>query len=442
MECVVTYPNKKIDNTVWVRSGNLWLSKELGTANGIATLGSDGKVPSGQLPTSLGSSSSGMLSPVKAVIQDIDGYTVSGTVPSFISDGVTLVTGDRLLLVTYSSLPRLQGVWVYNSSGHWTRPTDFAKGSSPVSGIVVPVGNDGYNFGGTKWDFRSTGTIQVGDGNPDVSGDSTLTFEQMTYNYNRRRLPYHSSMRLWWKLDQTFTDSTTSNLNNEVTANGAHTFFPFPGSAGGHSAMSDDSSILGTGGVQASGAGTPNTVYMKTNDTSFQPSSSTSFLLNMWVQAGPYSGTGSTYYVGFQQGSTLVLRLGTSASNTKFSGQLRVNNVLYTVTSTKNLVIGERYLLGLSLSPNDNFIRITINGYEDGATATTANGTVTWAPSSGTRRWFLTNDPNSPIPSTFGHGVLEEIRVFNQYTPVDSERAEYLRGVGSPGKSKNVSIFV
>jgi hypothetical protein len=63
-------------------------------------------------------------------------------------DGVTPTDGDRILVMT-ALYPHGQGIWVYNSGGAWTRPSDFdADNEAPWALVAV---TDGVGNRSTIW---------------------------------------------------------------------------------------------------------------------------------------------------------------------------------------------------------------------------------------------------------------------------------------------------
>lgn len=81
-------------------------------------------------------------------------------------DGVTLVTGERLLLRGQSA-PAENGPWVFQTSGTaLTRPVDFANAvvAPPASGIINATFfvQEGGSFADTAWTLTTNGTITVG----------------------------------------------------------------------------------------------------------------------------------------------------------------------------------------------------------------------------------------------------------------------------------------
>ena len=64
-------------------------------------------------------------------------------------DGVTISNGNRVLLTAQSS-SIANGVWVVNSTGAWTRPTDYNTGSYLVKGTLVFV-QSGNTYANTIW---------------------------------------------------------------------------------------------------------------------------------------------------------------------------------------------------------------------------------------------------------------------------------------------------
>lgn len=98
--------------------------------------------------------------------------TVSGTLGSAFAngqvvDGITLVTGDRILLKNQST-PAENGIYVVAVSGAPTRATDADTGAEmqAAAGWV----SEGTTNGGTSWVCTTTGTITI--------GSTSLTFAQ------------------------------------------------------------------------------------------------------------------------------------------------------------------------------------------------------------------------------------------------------------------------
>lgn len=91
-----------------------------------------------------------------------------------IFDGVTLTTGERLLLRGQSA-PAENGPWVFQTSGTaLTRPVDFATATvaPPAAGIINATFfvQEGGSFADTAWTLTTNGTITV--------GTTSLTFTQ------------------------------------------------------------------------------------------------------------------------------------------------------------------------------------------------------------------------------------------------------------------------
>lgn len=82
-------------------------------------------------------------------------------------DGVTLVTGDRILIKDQTTATE-NGIYTVNASGAPTRATD-ADSAGEINGAAVFVGNGTTNQG-TRWVCNTTGTITL--------GSTALTFAQ------------------------------------------------------------------------------------------------------------------------------------------------------------------------------------------------------------------------------------------------------------------------
>lgn len=86
--------------------------------------------------------------------------TISG--PGTSIDGVTLSSGDRVLLKNQSTASQ-NGIWVFNgSAAALTRPTDYPTGSGGlVSQGATVVADEGTANAGTQWTLTTSGTINV-----------------------------------------------------------------------------------------------------------------------------------------------------------------------------------------------------------------------------------------------------------------------------------------
>ena len=90
--------------------------------------------------------------------------TVAGTLSSSFAngqtvDGITLATGDRILIKDQSTQSE-NGIYTVNASGAPTRATD-ADSDTDFKGAAVFVAN-GTTNGGTRWVSNTTGTITLG----------------------------------------------------------------------------------------------------------------------------------------------------------------------------------------------------------------------------------------------------------------------------------------
>lgn len=61
-------------------------------------------------------------------------------------DGYDVIDNDRILLTSQDSNEIDNGIWLANTSGLWTRPTDWATGSPITSGTLVSVGEIAGSF--------------------------------------------------------------------------------------------------------------------------------------------------------------------------------------------------------------------------------------------------------------------------------------------------------
>jgi len=83
------------------------------------------------------------------------------TAPSSI-DGVTLASGDRVLLTGQTTASQ-NGIWIFNGSGSaMTRPTDYAGGSATLAytGVSYLI-TEGATYKGSIWRLTTTGAITI-----------------------------------------------------------------------------------------------------------------------------------------------------------------------------------------------------------------------------------------------------------------------------------------
>lgn len=74
------------------------------------------------------------------------------------SDGVTPVNGETVLLVGQTTASQ-NGLWIVNTSGAWSRPLDFATGSTVRSRTVQVAA--GSQFANSFWALPATSTITI-----------------------------------------------------------------------------------------------------------------------------------------------------------------------------------------------------------------------------------------------------------------------------------------
>lgn len=111
-----------------------------------------------------GGGASGCLVPVRVV--DAFGSAPISSPPSGSIgpiDGYNFVTGDRILL-TAQTAAKDNGVWIANTAGVWTRPADFATGSTVLDGTLIPVGwTDGSTLFASLWLNAQDGVVGTND---------------------------------------------------------------------------------------------------------------------------------------------------------------------------------------------------------------------------------------------------------------------------------------
>lgn len=98
----------------------------------------------------------------KNSVQAASTANISITAPGTTMDGVTLATGNRLLLKDQTTGSQ-NGLWVFNgSAAALTRPADFPTGATALveQGATVVV-DGGTNNQASQWTLTTTGTITV-----------------------------------------------------------------------------------------------------------------------------------------------------------------------------------------------------------------------------------------------------------------------------------------
>ena len=85
-------------------------------------------------------------------------------------DGVTLATGDRVLIKNQGTASE-NGVYIVNATGAPTRAEDFDDNTDVEGGVLVPVNTEGTQNGDTVWMLSDDDAVTV--------GTDALTFVQM-----------------------------------------------------------------------------------------------------------------------------------------------------------------------------------------------------------------------------------------------------------------------
>ena len=139
-----------------------------GTDNVRLGVGSDGQVLTVASGTPSWAAAGGggdsyTLKPVR-VATTANGTLATAFDNASVIDGVTLVTGDRILLKNQSSATE-NGVYTVNASGAPTRVTEFTTGANTLTGgVIVPVVAGTAN-GGSAFQCRNSGAITIGSSN-------------------------------------------------------------------------------------------------------------------------------------------------------------------------------------------------------------------------------------------------------------------------------------
>lgn len=150
----------RLDVSGIITSGDIAMggNKITGLASGTAT---DDAATFGQLQAAL----AGRDAKDNVVVVSVANETLSG-LPTI--DGVSLTSGQRVLLTAQTTASE-NGIWEV-SAGAWTRPSDFATGSS-AEGAYISV-SAGTTYEGTMW-------VAVADSPSDIVDTDDPNFIQM-----------------------------------------------------------------------------------------------------------------------------------------------------------------------------------------------------------------------------------------------------------------------
>lgn len=107
-----------------------------------------------------GGGASFMLQPVR-VATTADGTLATAFANGQTVDGITLVTGDRILIKNQSTASQ-NGIYTVNASGAPTRATDFTTGATTLTGGVAVGVIAGTQNGGSTYQCMNTGAITIG----------------------------------------------------------------------------------------------------------------------------------------------------------------------------------------------------------------------------------------------------------------------------------------
>lgn len=121
--------------------------------------------PPGGTASGGGSQPAGVVAPVRVVCGN--NTEVVATPPNGAAniDGFQVVDGDRVLLAA-QTVTADRGVWIVNTAGDWTRPTDWADGATIPNGLLIPVGSDGSNLYSSIWTAQATAVVGANPGPP------------------------------------------------------------------------------------------------------------------------------------------------------------------------------------------------------------------------------------------------------------------------------------
>jgi hypothetical protein len=111
----------------------------------------------------------------KVSVVALSAANVSITSAPATMDGVTLVSGNRILLGAQTTGSQ-NGIWVFNGTGSaLTRPTDYPSGSTTMAfyGMAVAV-QAGTTYGGTVWFVATTGAITI--------DTTSVSWDSLSYN--------------------------------------------------------------------------------------------------------------------------------------------------------------------------------------------------------------------------------------------------------------------
>lgn len=257
--------------------------------------------------------------------------TLSGTTTQ---DGVTFGAGDRIFL-PFQTTASQNGIWVVQTAG-WTRPPDYAAGSSTIvtDGAYVMI-ELGTLYKGTGWITTTQGTITV---------DTTAT--------------------TWQQFQGATTITAGSGIlltGNQISVRNGNGLI-FDGATALTLSLSGASLNLSAGGLKISDAASPGQVMLggAANAATFTTFSG---------DVASVSGTGAVAL------STVFRRTSSFVVNELPTGALNGVNTTFTLAATPVVATVEVYLNGQKLYPGAG------NDY------TIASGTITMlsAPVTGDR---------------------------------------------------------
>lgn len=149
--------------TTWT-SGDLMYSSATNTLSKLA-IGTTGQVltvVSGAPAWAAagGGSTNYLLQPVRAATV-ANGTLATAYANGSVVDAVTLVTGDRILLVRQTTQSE-NGIYTVNATGAPTRAADFTTGAATLTGYIKVTSTNGTVNAGVTWECITTAAITIG----------------------------------------------------------------------------------------------------------------------------------------------------------------------------------------------------------------------------------------------------------------------------------------
>lgn len=300
--------------------------------------------------------------------------------------GVTLNANDRVFL-NGQNAPTENGPWLAQS-GAWTRPTDYASGSTQLAGIDIRVSLEDTEIGGYLWTLWNTGPFIV-----DSDGTNWLQFTGPS------RLTDLSSFKIWYPL----TEATNITCVNHGSIAAAYQWAETIG-VGGTSfiRITDTASQTSRGGIaDGGGPGAGNSYMYAFTDgaTELGPQSSWGCIYtpSQW----PVGGNGVIWQRRDTVGVHLEIAI-TPAGLPTFTA--KTTGGTKTATGTIAMTIGQPYALCGELR-SDGYLLGWIGGDVVAQSASGGTGIMDYT-GGATPRYSMFNDSVAPSVARSADGAI------------------------------------